>query len=90
VGYELSPVFQGQGLMQEALSIVIKFGFETANFKLIIACTHSSNDGSKKLLQKAGFIRDLSLEEELHPKNTHGDDIMFSLKDVAFLQKIQG
>jgi ribosomal-protein-alanine N-acetyltransferase len=90
VGYELLPIFQGKGLMQEALSNVIVFGFKTAKFKRIIAYTHSRNDKSIKLLQKAGFIRDLSLEKELHQNNKHSDDIVFSLKRVTFLQKLRG
>ncbi|MDR3696535.1 GNAT family N-acetyltransferase [Mucilaginibacter sp.] len=90
VGYELMPPFQGRGLMREALRKVIEFGFDTAGFKQIIAYTNDGNARSKSLLEKAGFIRDQSFEKELRSKNTHVDDIMFSLKNVVSLQKIQG
>jgi len=80
LGYELSPLFQGKGLMQEALAKVIQYGFETAQFKRIIAYTHSGNDRSKRLLQKAGFARDLSLEKKLHEIDANSEDIVYSLE----------
>src|SRR5688572_16235970 len=33
IGYELSPRFQGKGMMQEAVAAVIKFGFEQMGLK---------------------------------------------------------
>ena len=80
VGYELSPDFQGKGLMREALSKVISFGFDTAGFKQIIAYTHSGNARSKSLLEKSGFIRAQSLEKELLKKEANRKDIVYSLK----------
>lgn len=87
VGYELAPAFQGKGLMQEALLKIVEFGFETADFKRIIAYTHSGNERSKSLLQKAGFVRDLSLEKELHESDRHSNDTVYSLMHTTFFLK---
>jgi ribosomal-protein-alanine N-acetyltransferase len=58
IGYELLPDFQGQGIMQEAVSKVIHFGFQHIGLNSIEAYTHSENQSSTKLLEKLSFKRD--------------------------------
>lgn len=57
-GFELFPEFQGKGIMREALSEVLAFGFKELKIKTITALTNPGNLPSIKLLQKAGFIAD--------------------------------
>ena len=57
VGYELLPQYHGQGIMQEALSKVIEFGFETVGLKTIVADPKAINEPSVKLLEKCGFVK---------------------------------
>jgi ribosomal-protein-alanine N-acetyltransferase len=57
IGYELLPHFQGQGIMQEAVSKVIHFGFQHVGLNSIEAYTHSENQSSTKLLEKLSFKR---------------------------------
>ena len=59
VGYELFPEYQNQGIMSEALNVVLDFGFNSARFNTIEAFTHKDNLGSKNLLLKYGFDEDL-------------------------------
>ena len=65
VGYELLSDFQGKGVAQEALSAVIKFGFEVMELETIEAYTHKENLASIKLLEKFGFARDLHEESKI-------------------------
>lgn len=55
IGYELYPDQQGKGLMQEALSAVLKYGFKTVGFEAITACPVAGNESSVKLLVKNDF-----------------------------------
>lgn len=55
IGYELHPDYQGQGLMQEAISAVLVFGFNDQHFEMITACPKGGNQSSVKLLKKTGF-----------------------------------
>lgn len=66
IGYELIPDYHEKGLMQEALTKVIGFGFENMKLKAIEAYTHPHNDGSTKLLVKNNFkkIRDAGENSE--------------------------
>lgn len=56
IGYDLSLKYQQQGFMNESLQGVINFGFHTLNLNLIEAYTHKDNLGSRKLLERNGFV----------------------------------
>jgi len=58
IGYELLLGFQGKGIMQEAISKVIHFGFQYVGLNSIEAYTHSENKSSTRLLEKLNFKRD--------------------------------
>ena len=63
IGYELLPDFQGKGLMQEAISKIIDFGFQHLGLNLIEAYTHAENHGSTRLLEKLNFKRNKAADE---------------------------
>lgn len=55
IGYELQPALQGKGIMQEALTAVIDFGFNKMELKNITALTVNENTASSKLLKRNNF-----------------------------------
>ena len=65
IGFELLPGFQGKGIMQEAVSKALEFGFETLQLKKIEAWTMEDNLGSKKILEKYNFKRDEAAESKI-------------------------
>jgi len=69
VGYDLSPKFQRQGIMNEALKSVLEVGFKNLNLDLIEAYTHRKNESSKKLLERNGFILIEDKKDEHNPDN---------------------
>lgn len=75
VGYDLSPAFQGKGIMSEALKNVIEFGFQKLNVDLIEAYTQYQNESSKKLLERNGFTL---VEGKKDADNA--DNIVYALK----------
>lgn len=58
IGYVLSPKFQKQGLMLEAVNAVLEFGFNQHNLSLIGANHFAFNEASRKVILKAGFNYD--------------------------------
>jgi ribosomal-protein-alanine N-acetyltransferase len=56
IGYMLHPDLQGKGIMQEAVSEVIKYGFQTMKLTSIVADLHCNNTKSLNLLEKNGFM----------------------------------
>lgn len=55
IGYELLPDYHGKGIMQEAITAVINFGFGVMQIKTITASLLATNIASKKLLEKNDF-----------------------------------
>ena len=75
VGYDLSPKFQGKGIMNESLKSILEFGFKNLNLDLIEAYTHKRNLSSKKLLERNRFILDVNKKDEHNQ-----DNIIYKLK----------
>jgi ribosomal-protein-alanine N-acetyltransferase len=74
IGYELLPAFQGQGIMQEAISKVIAFGLDVIGLKAIEAYTHLENESSSKLLEKFNFRKQKNIDN-----NSNNRFVIFKL-----------
>ena len=55
IGYGMSPQYEGNGYMSEALETMLKYGKEN-NIKTVIADTMIDNVKSQKVLIRNGFI----------------------------------
>lgn len=62
VGYSMYPAYYGQGLMQEAMTAVLDYGFNTMQLKLVEAITNKNNTRSRNLLERNNFKRDAEQE----------------------------
>ena len=79
VGYDLSPEFQGKGIMDEALKRILTFGFKQLNLDLIEAHTHQQNEPSKNLLTKNKFKLVVGKKDEDNENN-----IIYEIKRDEF------
>ena len=66
IGYDLSKLYWKQGLMNEAMRTVLKFGFQKMQLNRIQAFVHIENIASYNILKRNGFhtegiIRDMYL-----------------------------
>ena len=78
VGYDLNPMCQRKGIMNEALIQIIEFGFVNLNLDKIEAFTHAENENSIKLLVKNGFNVDENRKDADNPNN-----LIFVIKRVS-------
>jgi len=69
VGFELKPEYQGRGIMNEALEIILEFGFKTIALASIDAFTHKDNISSIKLLKKNNFEQNTKLIDKENSNN---------------------
>jgi ribosomal-protein-alanine N-acetyltransferase len=56
IGFEMSPDYQDEGYMSEAMSTVLDFGTTAMTLKTIEAYTHQNNTASIALLEKCLFV----------------------------------
>ncbi len=75
VGYDLSPKYQGKGIMNESLQSILEFGFNILNLDLIEAYTHKKHKSSKKLLERNRFKLVLNKRDK-----DNQDNIIYEVK----------
>ncbi len=63
VAFRLSPVYQGNSLMTEALARVVQFCFEETELQRLWADVHICNIASFRTLEKVGFKREGHIRE---------------------------
>ena len=63
LGYALSPVFWGQGLIPEACAAILRYGFETLGLRTIWCNHYEGNQQSRRVIEKCGFSFQFSQRE---------------------------
>lgn len=79
IGYDLSKVYWGKGIMTEAVVALIRYGFEQMNLNRIEATVDSENSRSIRLLERLGFMREGLLRERYYYKGRFHDELIYSL-----------
>jgi len=79
IGYALHPVHQGKGLMQEAMTKVLDYGFNQIKLHSIEANVNPENLSSIKLLEKNNFFREGYFKESFYHNGKFLDAVIYSL-----------
>jgi ribosomal-protein-alanine N-acetyltransferase len=79
IGYELLPQYYGQGIMQEAVPMIIRYAFETLKLRKIEACTLDQNIHSVRVLERNHFKRDLDAGSKPDGEKEGNEEIIYSL-----------
>ena len=70
LGYELLPNYHGKGVMSEAVTFILKYGFHQLNLKKIEAFTNKNNLDSITLLKRSNFVLNEFRKDEKYPENS--------------------
>lgn len=87
IAFALSPKYQNQGLMSEALAAIVDFTFNMLKINRIEARVHLDDDVSPNLLNKLGMTCEGTLSEFEHIKGGFQDVKIFSLLRQNYLKK---
>lgn len=79
MGYELLPAYRGQGIMTEAMTAALGYGFGTMGLNRVQALTDPRNAASQALLRKLGFTHEGTLRENSCLEGRFTDDMVFGL-----------
>jgi len=79
IGYMLHPAYQNKGIMQEALSAVLNYGFNAMQIHSVEANINPANEASKKFLEKNKFIQEAYFRENFYYNGQFLDSAIFSL-----------
>lgn len=79
IGYMLFPKYFGRGLMTEAITTVIDYGFNKMNLHSIEANINVDNNASRQLLKKFGFVQEAYFRENYYFAGKFLDSEIYSL-----------
>jgi len=79
VGYVLHPEHQGKGIMQEALTEVLRYGFKEMNIHSFAANVNPKNLASIKLLERNDFTKEAFFKENYFFDNKFFDTVVYGL-----------
>lgn len=78
-GYELRRAYWRQGIMREALSTILAFGFQTLGLHRVEAVVNAGNDASRGLLLALGLAHEGTLRERFWWDGRLWDEWYFGL-----------
>jgi ribosomal-protein-alanine N-acetyltransferase len=86
IGYVLHPDFWNKGIMSEAMNAVLDYGFNTLKLHSVKANINPANHGSRKVLEKQGFVQEAHFKEDYYFRGKFFDSVILSLIDPASQQ----
>lgn len=92
IGYWLSEEYWGEGIMTEAIKRITLYGFGTFDIVRIFARPFSTNRGSQRVLQKAGFTFEARFSKVLFKNNEFLDEMYYAIRrdDIKSNEMIKG
>jgi ribosomal-protein-alanine N-acetyltransferase len=87
IGYDLAPEHWGQGIMPEAVGAILRFGFERMGLHSVEAQIEPNNQGSRRVLEKLGFVQEGYFRENFYYDGTFTDTAVFSLLKADWLKR---
>lgn len=80
IGYWLAEPFWGQGLMSRAVAETVAFGFLMPDIDRIFASVIAENTASQRVLEKAGFVREVVFKGTLYKNGQRHDEHIFAIR----------
>jgi ribosomal-protein-alanine N-acetyltransferase len=87
-GYELNRAFWGKGIMTEAMSAILTYGFSDLGLHRIEALIDIANERSKGLLLKLGFTYEGYLRQRFPFRDRFEDEHYFGLLKDEWYQPV--
>jgi len=79
IGYMLEPALHGQGIMSEAMQLVLHYGFHCMQLHSIEAQLDPRNTASGALLRKGGFVQEGLFKENYFMCGEFSDTAVYSI-----------
>jgi len=79
IGYWLGKKYWGQGLSDEAVELIIQFGFDKLKLEKIWARVSAPNERSSKLLERSGFKCEGRIRKAVFKHKQYFDEFAYGL-----------
>jgi len=88
IGYILDPEYWSKGLMKEAMSVLLKFGFQELNLHSLEANINPKNDKSRGILLSFKFKKEAYFRENYFYNGDYLDSEIYCLLESDLNNKI--
>ncbi len=89
MGYSLARPLWGRGLMTEAATAVIAYGFESLELVRIHAYADVRNEASWRVMEKLGMKREGLLRSHRMVRDQHVDDVLYAILPEEWSPPVQ-
>jgi RimJ/RimL family protein N-acetyltransferase len=79
LGYWLTPDAWGNGYATDAVRTIVEYGFQERRLHRVYAKVLTGNEGSQRVLEKAGFQREGTLRDHWFRDGRHEDVYLYGL-----------
>ena len=84
LGYWLAEPYWGNGIISEAVKIIIPYAFQNFEINRIYAIPFESNIASQRVLEKAGFTFEARFEKTLIKNGVLLDELFFAIRKDTY------
>ncbi len=87
LGYWLARSMWGQGLMTEAVPMMVRFAFDRLHLRRVYAFVFPENPASSRVLEKCGFTFEGTLRKAVRHRGRYRDNLTYSLLREEFTNR---
>lgn len=80
LGYWLAEPYWGQGIMSRAIAQMVEYAFKNWDINRIFARPYGTNIGSRRALEKAGFILEARFEKTIFKNGEYQDELVYAIR----------
>lgn len=80
MGYFIGEPYWGKGIATSAVKLMVEYGFNTFAVERIFARPFGTNEGSRRVLEKAGFTFEARLEKTIYKNGVYLDELIFAVR----------
>lgn len=80
LGYWLEEPLWGKGIIPMAIKQIVEYGFKTWDIERIFAIPFSTNKGSQRALEKAGFELEGNLKKTIYKNGEYLDELIYAIR----------
>ncbi|MBS4044482.1 MAG: GNAT family N-acetyltransferase [Chitinophagaceae bacterium] len=80
LGYWLAEEYWGKGYITTAILLMINYAFDNFDIERIYAKPFGSNKGSKRVLEKTGFVLEAHLSKTIFKNNVYEDELIYAVR----------
>ena len=80
LGYWLGEKYWGKGIISKAIREIIPWAFNTYDITRIYARPFGSNMASQKVLEKAGFVLEARIKENIFKNGAYLDELIYAIR----------